>query len=129
MIENKLSSVTLKMDSGKEVKNLKELQENFSITKIVGYIKDVILVSWLKNINLHDYVSKIQILYFKNPYLIERIYCIFRIKWNDDIKKYKYSVLDIILRRVKINIIATMSSGKSILINVLLGNKLMPSKK
>ncbi len=49
----------LEMDNGTEVRSLAELRENFSLSRVIGYVKDGKLITWLRDRYENDLADSI----------------------------------------------------------------------
>lgn len=50
----------LRMDDGTEARSLEELKEHFSLPKVLDYLKNGTLVTWMRDRNLNDMADQVQ---------------------------------------------------------------------
>lgn len=50
----------LRMDDGTEARSLEELKEHFSLPKVLDYLKNGTLVTWMRDWNLNDMADQVQ---------------------------------------------------------------------
>ena len=50
----------LRMDDGTEARSLEELKEHFSLPKVLDYLKNGTLVTWMRDRNLNSMADQIQ---------------------------------------------------------------------
>ena len=73
----------LKMGNGAEVRNMEELRENFSLSKVLEYIKNGKLVIWLRDRYCNAEADAIESLNIDDENAAEKICEIFKIPYDD----------------------------------------------
>ncbi|SCI46590.1 hypothetical protein [Intestinibacter bartlettii] len=74
----------LKMEYNVEVRTLEELRENFSIERVLIYVANGKLITWLRDRNINDIADKIENLDENDSEIINQIFEIFNIKYYID---------------------------------------------
>ena len=67
----------LKMKYNVEVRTLEELRENFSLERILIYMSNSKLITWLRDRNINDIADKIENLDKNDSKIINQIFGIF----------------------------------------------------
>lgn len=75
----------LDMGNGIEVRTLEELQENFSIDRVLGYYADGKLLTWLKDRYLDDIADAVSILDKNDSGFVKNICDVFGVEYNEEI--------------------------------------------
>lgn len=73
----------LEMDDGTGVRSLEELKEHFSLPKILDYLKNGTLVTWMRDRKLNDMADQVQELDSEDPESIKRLCDIFEVSHID----------------------------------------------
>ena len=74
----------LEMENGVEVRSMEELRENFSISRLLNYLKDGKLEVWLRDRFETDIVDKVEQLDLQAEDLAKRLCEIFDIPFNEE---------------------------------------------
>lgn len=74
----------LDMGNGVEVRTLEELQDNFSVEKVLGYYVDGKLVTWLKDRYLDDIANAIENLNPESSEITKQICDVFGVEYNKE---------------------------------------------
>ena len=74
----------LEMENGVEVRSMEELRENFSISRVLSYLKDGKLEVWLRDRFETDIVDKIEQLDLQAEDLAKKLCEIFDITYNEE---------------------------------------------
>ena len=75
------------MENGVKVRSIEELKDNFSIVKIMEYLKDGKLFIWLKDRYLADIADSVDKLDLKDKELAKKLCEIFDVTYNETIEK------------------------------------------
>ena len=67
----------LEMENGIEVRSMEELRDNFSISKVICYLKEGKLVTWLRDRYANDIADLIEELELQDERLAEKVSEIF----------------------------------------------------
>ena len=78
----------LKMKYNVEVRTLEELRENFSLERILIYMSNSKLITWLRDRNINDIADKIENLDKNDSKIINQIFGIFNIKDDEQQEVY-----------------------------------------
>lgn len=78
---------SLEMDNGVEVRSLEELINNFSISKVLGYLSDGRLVTWLKDRYEDDLAMAIENIDINSDDLVREICEIFGVSYDENAKE------------------------------------------
>lgn len=73
----------LEMENGIEVRSLEELQDNFSLQKVLFYISDGKMQTWLCDRYLNEIADSIEQLDDSDPEYYKKIYDIFDVQYDD----------------------------------------------
>lgn len=75
---------SIKMRKDVEVRNLEELRQNFSLTRVLIYMSNGKLVKWLRNGYMNDIADKIEALDENDSEIERKIFAIFDIKQDEE---------------------------------------------
>lgn len=73
----------LEMDNGIEVRSMEELRENFSLSKVMCYLRDGKLITWLRDRYVNDIADLIEELDFQDEELAKKVLEIFDISYDE----------------------------------------------
>ena len=94
----------LEMENGVEVRTLEELRENFSLDRVLTYLLNGKLVTWLRDRQMNDIADVVSGLDKDDERLDRKIFEIFDIEYNEEVKKEYKKVLK---RNRKLDILKT----------------------
>lgn len=77
----------LEMENGAEVRSMEELRDNFSISKVICYLKEGKLVTWLRDRYANDIADLIEELDLQDERLAEKVSEIFDIPYDETSEK------------------------------------------
>lgn len=77
----------LEMENGVEVRSLEELRDNFSIAKVLNYLQDGKLITWLRDRYANDIADFIEELDSQDEGLAKKVYEIFDVPYNEATEK------------------------------------------
>lgn len=76
---------SLEMEQGVEVRTLEDLQEHFSLPKVLEYVKSGKIVTWLKDRYEDDLAEQIEVLNVNDPELNKKVCAIFDIEYDESL--------------------------------------------
>lgn len=76
----------LEMENGVEVRSIEELRNNFSISKVLGYIYDGKLVTWLRDRYANDIADLLDELDVQDDKLAKKVSEIFEIPYDEELE-------------------------------------------
>lgn len=74
----------LEMENGVEVRDIDSLRENFSMQRVMGYLADGKLITWLRDRYVNDMADAIQLLDKNDEELAKSICDILGVEYNDE---------------------------------------------
>lgn len=77
----------LEMENGIEVRSMEELRDNFSISKVICYLKEGKLVTWLRDRYANDIADLIEELELQDERLAEKVSEIFDVPYDEASEK------------------------------------------
>ena len=77
----------LEMDNGVEVRSMEELRDNFSISKVIRYLQEGKLVTWLRDRYANDIADLIEKLDLQDERLAEKVSEIFDVPYDEAFEK------------------------------------------
>ena len=77
----------LEMENGVQVRNIEELRENFSLLKVLGYLKEEKLIIWLQDRYENDIAEAVENLDVQDEALAKKICEIFDVPYDATIEK------------------------------------------
>ena len=77
----------LQMDGGVEVRDVNSLRENFSLARVIGYLEDGKLVTWLRDRYANDLADAIEELDKESDSLAKNICEILGVSYNEEAKE------------------------------------------
>lgn len=77
----------LEMEKGIEVRSLEELRDNFSISRVMGYLEDGKLITWLRDRYANDIADLIEELDLQDEALSRKICDVFDVSYDENIEK------------------------------------------
>ena len=77
----------LEMDDGIEVRDLDSLRENFSLPRVLEYLKNGKLLTWLKDRYANELAEAIEAIDENDPNIAKRICEVFDIEYNDELQE------------------------------------------
>lgn len=77
----------LEMEKGVEVRSLEELRENFSISRVMSYLEDGKLITWLRDRYANDIADLIEELDLQDEALSRKICDVFDVSYDENIEK------------------------------------------
>jgi hypothetical protein len=75
----------LEMEQGVEVRSLEELRENFSLVKVLVYLSNGKLVTWLKDRYAYDIADAIEGLNTEDDELAKKVCQIFEVEYDEEV--------------------------------------------
>ena len=105
----------LEMENGVEVRSIEELKENFSLAKILIYLSNGKLLTWLRDRYIDDIANEVEKLDCSDPNLAKKISDIFNVEYDEQSERKLEEAKEI---NNKISILKTFTSDKSF-INVV----------
>ncbi|WP_352406981.1 hypothetical protein [Acetoanaerobium noterae] len=105
----------LEMENGVEVRSIEELKENFSLAKILIYLSNGKLLTWLRDRYIDDIANEVEKLDCSDPNLAKKISDIFNVEYDEQNQKKLEEAKEI---NNKISILKTFTLDKSF-INVV----------
>lgn len=76
----------LEMELGVEVRTIEELRDNFSLERVLVYLKNGKLVTWLRDRYIDDIADSVECLNFSDGDFHKKICEIFDIEYSEDIE-------------------------------------------
>ena len=74
----------LEMENGVEVRSVEELRDNFSIVRVLGYVKDGKLITWLRDRYANDLADQVEQLDKEDPELPCKICKIIDVEYDEN---------------------------------------------
>lgn len=74
----------LEMENGVEVRSVEELRDNFSIVRVLGYVKDGKLITWLRDRYANDLADQVEQLDKEDPELPRKICKIIDVEYDEN---------------------------------------------
>ena len=93
----------LEMENGIEVRNMEELRDNFSISKVICYLQEGKLVTWLRDRYANDIADLIEELELQDERLAEKVSEIFDIPYDEASEKELEKAAERVKRIKKLN--------------------------
>ena len=77
----------LEMDGGIEVRDINSLRENFSLQRVMGYLADGKLITWLRDRYANDFADAIETLDKDDNFLAKELCEIFGVEFDEEAKE------------------------------------------
>lgn len=77
----------LEMDNGVEVRSMEELRDNFSVSRVLSYLKEGKLVVWLRDRYANDIADAIEELDIQDEELAKKVCEVFEVSYDENVEE------------------------------------------